>query len=84
MIPDFNALAVFARVAEERNFRAVADRPGVKRSAAGQSIRRLEEAVGIAPVQRTARSVNLTEAGENLIASLAPAIAAIRDALAGC
>ena len=75
MQPDLNALAVFALVAEDRNFRAAADRMGVTRSAVSQTIRKLEEALGIALVHRTTRSVSLTEAGERLYAEVAPAIA---------
>ncbi|MGY8631375.1 LysR family transcriptional regulator [Bradyrhizobium sp. 14AA] len=81
METDLNALAVFALVAEERNFRAAADRLGVTRSAVSQTIRRLEENLGIALVQRTTRSVSLTEAGERLHAEIAPAIADMRAAL---
>ncbi|WP_372426125.1 LysR family transcriptional regulator [Salinarimonas chemoclinalis] len=80
MQPDFNALAVFALVAEERNFRAAADRLGVTRSAVSQTIRRLEETLGTALVRRTTRSVSLTEAGEHLHAQVAPAIAEMRAA----
>ena len=71
---DLNALAIFALVAQERSFRAAADRMGVTRSAVSQSIRRLEEAMGIALVQRTTRSVSLTEAGERLYRDVAPAL----------
>lgn len=78
---DFNALAVFALVAEERSFRAAADRLGVSRSAVSQTIRRLEEMLGIALVRRTTRSVSLTEAGERLYAEVAPAIADVRAAI---
>lgn len=81
MEPDLNALAVFALVAEERSFRAAADRLGVTRSAVSQTIQRLEENLGIALVQRTTRSVGLTEAGERLQAEVAPAIADMRAAL---
>ncbi|UWU73487.1 LysR family transcriptional regulator [Bradyrhizobium huanghuaihaiense] len=81
METDLNALAVFALVAEERNFRAAADRLGVTRSAVSQTVRRLEETLGIALVQRTTRSVSLTEAGERLHAEIAPAIADMRAAL---
>jgi DNA-binding transcriptional LysR family regulator len=81
MEPDLNALAVFALVAEESSFRAAADRLGVTRSAVSQSIRRLEETLGIALVQRTTRSVSLTEAGERLYAETAPAIAEMRAAI---
>jgi DNA-binding transcriptional LysR family regulator len=81
MSPDLNALAVFALVAEERSFRAAADRLGVTRSAVSQVIRRLEETMGVALVQRTTRSVSLTEAGEQLFAQVAPAIADMQAAV---
>jgi DNA-binding transcriptional LysR family regulator len=81
MQPDLNSLAVFALVAEERNFRAAADRMGVTRSAVSQTIRRLEEMLGTALVRRTTRSVSLTEAGERLYAEVAPAIADMRVAI---
>jgi DNA-binding transcriptional LysR family regulator len=81
MLPDFNALAVFALVAEEKSFRAAADRMGVTRSAVSQTIRKLEETLGIALVSRTTRSVALTEAGERLYAEAAPALADMRGAI---
>ncbi len=81
MSPDVNALVVFALVAEERNFRAAGERLGVSRSAVSQTIRRLEESLGIALMQRTTRSVSLTEAGERLFAEVGPAIADMRAAL---
>jgi len=71
---DLNALSIFALVAQEKSFRAAADRIGVTRSAVSQSIRRLEEAMGIALVQRTTRSVSLTEAGERLYRDITPAL----------
>lgn len=78
---DLNALAVFALVAEEKSFRVAADRIGVTRSAVSQAIRKLEERLGIALVQRTTRSVSLTEAGERLLADLAPALSDLRAAV---
>lgn len=81
MQPDLNALAVFSLVAEERSFRAAADRLGVTRSAVSQVIRRLEETMGIALVQRTTRSVSLTEAGQQLFDQVAPAIADMQAAV---
>ncbi|EKF61657.1 LysR family transcriptional regulator [Agrobacterium albertimagni AOL15] len=81
MWSDLNALAVFALVAEERSFRAAADRMGVTRSAVSQTIRKLEEALGIALVNRTTRSVALTEAGERLYAEAAPALLEMQGAL---
>jgi DNA-binding transcriptional LysR family regulator len=78
---DLNALAVFALVAEEKSFRGAADRIGVTRSAVSQAIRKLEERLGIALVQRTTRSVSLTEAGERLLADLSPALSDVRAAI---
>jgi DNA-binding transcriptional LysR family regulator len=81
MLMDLNALAVFALVAEEKSFRAAADRMGVSRSAVSQTIRKLEETLGIALVSRTTRSVALTEAGERLYAQTAPALADMQGAV---
>jgi DNA-binding transcriptional LysR family regulator len=83
MLPDLNALSIFALVAEEKNFRAAADRIGVTRSAVSQTIRKLEEALGIALLSRTTRSVALTEAGERLYRDLAPALDGMRLAVEG-
>ncbi|UHS55911.1 LysR family transcriptional regulator [Agrobacterium vaccinii] len=77
---DLNALSIFCMVAEERNFRAAADRLGVTRSAISQTIRKLEETMGIALVQRTTRSVSLTEAGQQLYADVSPSIANLEQA----
>lgn len=81
MKSDLNALATFALVAEERSFRAAAERSGVTRSAVSQTIRRLEEGMGVALLRRTMRSVSLTEAGERLLARIAPALADMRAAI---
>ncbi|WP_421361809.1 LysR family transcriptional regulator [Agrobacterium rosae] len=77
---DLNALSIFCMVADERNFRAAADRLGVTRSAVSQTIRKLEEGMGIALVQRTTRSVSLTEAGQHLYAQVSPSIANLMQA----
>ncbi len=77
---DLNAVSTFCLVAEERNFRVVADRLGVTRSAVSQTIRKLEETMGIALVQRTTRSVSLTEAGQQLYADVSSSIDAISQA----
>lgn len=81
MPTDLNALAVFTLVAQQRSFRAAADRLGVTRSAVSQTIGRLEATMGLALVRRTTRSVSLTEAGERLHAALALALAEIEAAV---
>ncbi|MBY3299087.1 LysR family transcriptional regulator [Rhizobium laguerreae] len=81
MAVDLNGISVFLAVAEARSFRAAADHLGVTRPAVSQTIRRLEDRLGVALVQRTTRSVSLTEAGERLYQRVAPAIAEVSLAL---
>jgi DNA-binding transcriptional LysR family regulator len=78
---DLNLLKVFVAVAQLQNFRAAADRLGVTRSAVSQNIRRLEDGLGIALVQRSTRNVCLTEAGEQLHQQTAGPLAALASAL---
>src|SRR5689334_12242071 len=78
MQPDLNALSVFSLVAEERSFRAAADRLGVTRSAVSQTVARLERELATVLLQRTTRSVSLTEAGERLYVGIAPLIAEMK------
>ena len=82
MADDLNAMGVFAAVAEAKGFRAAGDRLGVSASAVSQSLRKLEERLGVILVQRTTRSVHLTEAGERLYVSVRPALEEVRSALA--
>ncbi len=81
MAVDLTGISVFLAVAEARSFRAAAERLGVTRSAVSQAIRRLEDRLGVALVQRTTRSVSLTEAGAQLYQRMAPAIGEIGAAL---
>src|SRR5690349_4094303 len=82
MSEDLNAMAVFVAVADAKGFRAAGDRIGLSASAVSQSIRKLEEQLGVVLVQRTTRSVHLTEAGERLLASVRPALEEVRSAVA--
>jgi DNA-binding transcriptional LysR family regulator len=81
MALDLNLVAVFLAVAEAKSFRVAAERLGVTRSAVSQAIRRMEDRMGVALVQRTTRSVSLTEAGVQLHQRVAPAIAEVEHAL---
>src|SRR6478672_10871077 len=83
MIDDLDGMAVFVAVAEARGFRAAGERLGVSGSAVSQSLRRLEERLGVTLVQRTTRSVRLSEAGERLYAAVRPALEEVRSAVAG-
>lgn len=74
-------LETFVVVAQERGFSAAARKLGVSASAASQAVRALEERVGVSLLVRTTRSVNLTEAGRQLLTRVAPALAEARAAL---
>src|SRR5256885_3057332 len=78
---DLNILAVFVAVAEERSFTKAGKRLGVSPSAMSHAIRGLEEDVGVRLLSRTTRSVAPTEAGEQLLARLRPALTDVQDAL---
>ncbi len=79
---NFNDLAVFAAVARERSFTRAAAQLGVSPSALSQTIRNLEERLGIRLLTRTTRSVASTEAGERLLRTLAPRLEEIEAELA--
>lgn len=82
MNEDLNAMVAFAAVAEARGFRAAGERLGVSASAVSQALRKLEQQLGVTLMQRTTRSVHLTEAGERLYASVRPALEEVRSAVA--
>ncbi|HWJ20976.1 MAG TPA: LysR family transcriptional regulator, partial [Gemmatimonadaceae bacterium] len=82
MTDDLDGMAVFVAVAETQGFRAAGERLRVSGSAVSQALRRLEERLGVALVQRTTRSVRLTAAGERLYAVARPALDDLRAALA--
>ena len=82
MADELDGMATFVAVAESKGFRAAAERLGVSHSAVSQSLRRLEERLGVALVRRTTRSVHLSEAGERLYTSVRPALNDVRAAVA--
>jgi DNA-binding transcriptional LysR family regulator len=78
---ELSVLSALLAVAEERSFTRAAKRLNVSKSGLSHAIRRLEEDVGVRLLARTTRSVSPTEAGEQLLASLRPALADIRGKL---
>lgn len=82
MADELDGMATFVAVVETKGFRAAGERLGVSHSAVSQTLRRLEERLGVALVRRTTRSVHLTEAGEQLYASVRPALDEVRAAAA--
>jgi DNA-binding transcriptional LysR family regulator len=76
-----NDLASFLAISRHRSFRKAADEIGVTPSALSHGLRKLEDQLGVRLLNRTTRSVGLTEAGERLRGRVAPAFRDIDDAL---
>ena len=78
---DLRDLEAFVAVARTRNFRRAASEQRVSVSSLSQRLRDMEERLGVRLMNRTTRSVGLTEAGELLLARVGPAMADVGDAL---
>lgn len=74
---DLSDLAVFLAVAEEHSFTRAAARLNTSQSSLSQTVRRLEARLGLRLLSRTTRSVAPTEAGQQLLDTLGPALADI-------
>lgn len=82
MRDDLSGLTALLCVADKRSFTAAAAELRVTPSALSQSIRALEERVGVRLLQRTTRSVGLTEAGARFLSRVRPAMDGVREAFA--
>jgi DNA-binding transcriptional LysR family regulator len=78
---DLRDLEAFVAVARTRNFRRAALEQRVSVSSLSQRLRALEDRLGVRLMNRTTRSVALTEAGELLLARAAPAMHDVTEAL---
>ncbi|MEI6485608.1 MAG: LysR family transcriptional regulator [Sphingomonadales bacterium] len=78
-----DGLEAFLRVAERKSFRVAAEDLNVSPSAISQTVRQLEERIGVPLFIRTTRSVGLTEAGALFHAQAAPAFASLVSAWEG-
>jgi DNA-binding transcriptional LysR family regulator len=74
-------LTAFVAVADRLSFRAAASQLGVTPSALSHSMRQLEDRLGVRLLNRTTRSVSVTDAGLRLLEQLRPAINQIAGAL---
>lgn len=80
-LDNLNVLASFLTVAEERSFTKAAKRLGVSRSAISHAVRGLEARLGVRLLARTTRIVAPTDAGEQLISRLRPALGDVESVL---
>lgn len=79
---NFNDLVAFVAVARERSFTKAAAKLGVSQSALSQTVRGLEERLGLRLLTRTTRSVSPTAAGERLLQAAGPRFEEIQAELA--
>lgn len=77
---NLNALRVFVRVAETRSFTEAAKRLGLTSSAVSKAITRLEQELNVRLLQRTTRSVGLTNDGASFFEHCVQVLAQIEDA----
>lgn len=75
------ALRAFHQIARHGSFTRAARELEVTASALSQTLRQLEQRLGVRLLQRTTRRVGLTEAGRGFLARITPALDAIDSAI---
>ena len=81
MAVELGDLGAFVAVARAKGFREAARSTGGSPSGLSEAVRRLEAELGVRLLNRTTRSVAPTEAGQSLLARLAPALGEMEAAL---
>lgn len=81
MDADFSAARAFVEVAKAGGFREAAKTAGMSASSLSSAVKRLEDRLGLRLINRTTRSVVVTEAGAHLLERLQAAMADMEAAL---
>jgi len=77
---DLNRVSAFARVVELGSFTAAAKQLGLPKSSVSRTVSRLEEELGVRLLQRTTRTLHLTEAGQAYYERARAALASLEEA----
>src|SRR5580692_8338421 len=83
MAAELNDLFAFVSVVRAGGFRDAARAGGVSASGLSEAVRRLEAKLGVRLLNRTTRSIALTEAGARLLERLTPALGEVAAAIEG-
>jgi len=82
MTPDLlPAIAAFARIAHHASFARAAKELGISPSALSQTVKRLEERLGVRLLERSTRRVGVTEIGQRFLRDAQPALALLATAV---
>jgi DNA-binding transcriptional LysR family regulator len=79
-VMDLAGMEIFARVVEARSFSGAARRLNVSTSVVSKCVTRMERSLGVRLLNRTTRSISLTEIGREFYARCAHIVAAAEDA----
>jgi len=79
---DFSGIAVLAQVVESGSFVRAADALGLSASGVSRAVSRLEARMGVRLVERTTRSLRLTDEGQRLYNQVRPHLTGVSEAVA--